>query len=62
MDGFVARDCVHAQDLLWLGHLGVLEDLVVRCWCWLDGELAVWNISEDPFPVYVNVMNGASLF
>ena len=59
MDGVVVGYCVHSQDSLWLGLLGECEDLVVRCWSWLDGELAFGNILEGPFLVYVKVTKGA---
>ena len=59
MDCAVVGYCLHSQNSLGLGLLGEGEDLVVQCWSWLDGELAIRHISEGPFPVYVNVAKGA---
>ena len=57
--GAVGGYCVHSQYLLGLGLLGKGEELVVQCWSWLDGELAIGNILLGPFFGYVNVTKEA---
>ena len=60
VDGAIVGYCIHSQNSLGLGaFLDEGEDLVVQCWSWLDGKLAIRNILEGTSPVHVDVKKGA---